>query len=105
MLNKAQIGTLNKLLVSAGLSLCVAACASAPTQPTASPAATAAAKPDPACTTYTGSTRILPAQCAGLGFTHTQEDIRTSGATDAQQALLKLDPAITLVSGGSSQAR
>lgn len=105
MLNKALPGKLNKLLVGAGLSLCVAACASAPTQPTAAPAATAAVKPDPACTTYTGSSRILPTQCAAIGNSYDQRDIRTTGATDAQQALLKLDPSISLLSGGSSQAR
>lgn len=102
MLNKALLGKLNKVLVGAGVSLCMAACASAPTQPPASPAATAAVKADPACTVYTGSSRILPTQCAAIGNSYNQTDIRTTGATDAHQALLKLDPAITPGAGAAS---
>jgi hypothetical protein len=99
MLNKALLGKLNKVLVGAGVGLCMAACASAPTQ---SPAATAAVKADPACTVYTGSSRILPTQCAAIGNSYNQTDIRTTGATDAHQALLKLDPAITSGAGAAS---
>ena len=90
---------LNKLLIGAGLALCVAACASKPSAPGA---ATSRLAPQsnvlPAgCVADTG-TRIPvgPRECAGFGHTWGQQDMRSTGAVDAGQALRLLDPTVTV---------
>jgi hypothetical protein len=85
---------LNKILIGAGLALCVAACA---TNPSTSGPAAAAKQPPGWCVSSTG-TRIPMSQseCTALGHTWTQDQIQTTGATDAAQALRQLDPSLTI---------
>jgi hypothetical protein len=88
-----------KFLIGAGLSLCVAACASAPSTPGAatSKAPAAANLPPAGCVSGT-ATRIptSPRECAAFGRVWTDEDIKTTGATDSGQALRLLDPSVTV---------
>jgi hypothetical protein len=86
-----------KYLIGAGLSLCVAACASTPSGPGAATSGAAAAPrlPSVGCVSST-ATRISPGECAGFGRTWTDQDIRTTGATNAGQALRLLDPSVTV---------
>jgi hypothetical protein len=89
----------NKLLIGAGWVLCVAGCASNPSIPGATPheAAAASSVPQALCATSTAA-RISPSsrECAVFGHSWTQEDIRSTGATDAGRALDLLDPTITV---------
>jgi hypothetical protein len=89
---------LNKLLIGAGLALCVAACASTPSAPGAAmPNAATANLPPAGCVPATATRLpISPQECAAFGRTYTQEDIRRTGSADTAQALRLLDPAITV---------
>jgi hypothetical protein len=88
-----------KYQIGAGLSLCVAACASTSSIPGAATSNAAATPnlPPVGCVSST-ATRIprSPAECVAFGRAWTQEDIRTTGATDAAQALRLLDPSVTV---------
>jgi hypothetical protein len=75
----------------AALILCLAACTTTSTPPRA---ADAAAKPAGAGCLETGSR--IASDCAAPGRSYDQRDIRTTGQTDAQQALRMLDPSVTL---------
>lgn len=89
---------LNKLLIGPGLALCVAACASSPSTPgAATPKVAAATLPPAGCVANT-ATRIplSPRECAAFGHTWTQDDIKSTGATDPGQALRLLDPSLTV---------
>jgi hypothetical protein len=83
-------------LVAAGLALC-AACATHPSAPGAAKSAAAKAEPPAGCVAAT-ATRIplRPGECAAFGRTWQQDDIKTTGATDAAQALRQLDPTVTV---------
>jgi hypothetical protein len=88
-------------LIGAGLSLCVAACASTPSSPSpgaaTSKAAAAPNLPPVGCVSNT-ATRIpmSPAECAAFGRAWTDQDIKTTGATNSAQALRLLDPSVTV---------
>jgi len=88
-----------KFLIGAGLSLCVAACASTSSSPGAvtSKAAAAPTQPPAGCVSST-ATRIpvSPSECAAFGRVWTDQDIKTTGATDTAQALRLLDPSVTV---------
>jgi len=85
---------IHKALIGAGLSLCVVACASAPSTPAA---ATAAAKRPPAGCVAQTATRIplSPKECAALGHTWSGDTIKSTGATEPGQALYLLDPTLS----------
>lgn len=86
-------------LIGAGLSLCVAACASTPSSPAAatSKAAVAPNLPPVGCVSNT-ATRIpmSPTECAAFGRAWTDQVIKATGATDSAQALRLLDPSLTV---------
>lgn len=86
-----------RALIGAGLSVCVAACAGAPSTPVvASSSVSAAAKRPPAgCVSQTG-TRISvgPTECAAAGHIWTGDAIRSTGATEPAAALRLLDPTV-----------
>ena len=88
-----------KYLMGAGLSLCVAACAGAPSSPGAATSGAAAAPnlPPVGCVSST-ATRIpmSPAECAAFGRAWSDQDIKTTGATDAGKVLRLLDPSVTV---------
>ena len=86
-------------LISTGLSLCVAACAGTPSSPGAATSQAAAAPnlPPAGCVSNT-ATRIpmSPAECAAFGRVWTEQDVKSTGATDSAQALRLLDPSVTV---------
>jgi hypothetical protein len=88
-----------KYLIGAGLSLCVIGCASTPSNPGAATSTAAAAPnlPPVGCVSST-ATRIpmSPAECAAFGHAWSDQDIKTTGATDSGQALRLLDPSVTV---------
>jgi len=96
---------LKKTLIGACLALCVAGCATSPstsgtgkpeTAATTQAAATTKALPA-GCVSETG-TRIPVSQsdCTGPGRVWTNQDVKSTGATDAAQALRQLDPTVTI---------
>ena len=89
---------LKKILIGAGLTLCVAACATSPSTPGTGRPAAAAKVPPAGCVADT-ATRIpvSPSECAGAGRTWSYQDVKSTGATDVAQALRQLDP--TVVTG------
>ena len=75
------------------LALCLGACATKPA-PTASNQA-ANGEPPPGCVADTATRLPMTAhQCAAFGHTWTQQDIKSTGATDVGQALSLLDPSV-----------
>jgi hypothetical protein len=54
----------------------------------------AAKSPAPGCVAKTGSR--IASDCPAPGREYNQQDIRTTGQTDAQQALRMLDSSVTL---------
>jgi hypothetical protein len=89
----------NKIVIGACFVLCVAACASSRSPPdTAKPAPPATANQPPAGCVADTATRIpvSPRDCAAFGRTWTEQDVRSTGATDAAQALRQLDPSVTV---------
>jgi hypothetical protein len=58
------------------------------------PAISAAA--DPSCLTATGSLIAETSKCRGIGRSYSSEDIKSTGATSAGDALAVLDPSITV---------
>jgi hypothetical protein len=86
---------LKKLVIVVGLTLCAAACAGTPSAPGAS-ASQLAHRPPVGCVTSTTATRLpVPAhECAGFGDAYTQKDVQSTGYTQVNQALSKLDPAV-----------
>jgi hypothetical protein len=87
----------NKVLIGACLTLCVAGCASSPSAPSAAKAAADAGSPPAGCVAGT-ATRIpvSPHDCAAFGRTWTEQDVKSTGATDAAQALRQLDPTVVV---------
>jgi hypothetical protein len=86
-------------LIGAGLSVCVAACAGAPSTPVgANSSMTAAAKRPPAgCVSQTGTRISLgPTECAAFGHIWTEDAIKSTGATEPGEALRLLDPTATI---------
>ena len=86
-----------KTLLGACLTLCVAACATSPsTSGTRQPAA-AAQVPPAGCVAQT-ATRIpvSPRDCVGSGRVWTDQDVKSTGVTDAAQALHQLDPTVVI---------
>ncbi len=86
-----------KYLIGAGISLCVAACASTPSSPGAATSKAAATSnlPPVGCVSDT-AIPMSRAECAAFGRVWTEQDIRTTGATDAAQALRLLDPSVSV---------
>ena len=82
---------LNRILIATCLTLYVAACAS-------SAARHETAKLPPAGCVAESATRIpvSPRDCAGAGRVWTDQDIKSTGATSAGQALRQLDPTVTV---------
>ena len=83
------IAMLKTALIGAGLSLCIAACTTTP-----APVTAAARSPAPGCVRDTGSR--IASDCPAAGREYNQQDLRTTGQTDAQQALRMLDSSVTL---------
>jgi hypothetical protein len=88
---------LNKMLISACLTLCLAACAASPSAPQATQAAAAVESPPAGCVSES-ATRIptSPRDCGAYGHQWSQQDIKSTGATSAGQALRLLDPTVTV---------
>jgi hypothetical protein len=88
---------LKKILIGAGLTLCISACATSPSTPGTGHAA-AAAKALPAGCVAQTATRIPvnPHDCAGAGRVWTDQDVKSTGATDMAQALRQLDPTVVV---------
>jgi hypothetical protein len=85
---------LNKLLISATLTLALAACASMPSSPDAAKSAAANTQPPPGCV---GNSGLLPSdRCAGSGSVYTRDDIDHTGATNMGDALRVLAPTLTI---------
>jgi len=84
------------LLVAAGVTLCLVACASTP--PGTTRAKSAAATRLPAgCVDGTASRfPVGPNECAGFGSVHVNDRIRNTGTADVGRALNMLDPAISV---------
>lgn len=94
-------GMFKRLLAGITLALCLGACAT-PSAPSGEKAAKAqAANPPPGCVAGT-ATRLptRPGECAGFGNTWTQQDLKSTGATDVGQGLSVLDPALTTTGPG-----
>lgn len=88
---------LNKLLISAVLTLALAACASTPSTPGAAKPAVASNQPPPGCVGSTGMRAPAnPQQCAVFGSVYTRDDMYRTGATSAGDALRLLDPTVTV---------
>jgi hypothetical protein len=89
---------LKQILIGAYLTLCVAACATSPSSSgTGRPRAAAATVPPAGCVADS-ATRIpvSPSDCAGSGRVWTDQDLKSTGATDAAQALRQLDPTVVI---------
>jgi hypothetical protein len=88
---------LSKTLIGAFVTLCVSACATSPSAPGTGHAAAAAQVPPTGCVAET-ATRIPvnPHDCAGAGRVWTDQDIKSTGATSAAQALRQLDPTVVV---------
>ncbi len=56
----------------------------------------AAAAENPSCLAETGSRISVKGKCRGTGRSYTDDDIRGTGATTADEALRLLDPSITV---------
>jgi len=86
-----------KLLLIGGIfALCVAGCATSSPAPESKLTA-AEAEPPAGCVADT-ATRIpvKPSDCWAFGRTWTDQDVKSTGATDAGQALRQLDPTVTI---------
>jgi hypothetical protein len=84
--------------LGAWFSLCIAACTSVPPSPATTAAASAAPGLPPAGCVANTATRIPlnPSDCAAFGHAWTDRDLKTTGATNAAQALRLLDPSVTV---------
>jgi hypothetical protein len=92
-----EVAMFRKVLIGAGLSLCVAACASSPSAPAAADSSvTAAAQRLPAGCVSQSATRITvgPTECAAVGHILTGDAIKSVGATEPGEALRLLDPTL-----------
>jgi hypothetical protein len=88
---------LKKILIGAGLTLCVAACATSPSTPGTAPRAAAAKVPPAGCVAETATrSPVSPSECAGAGRVWTDQDVKSTGATDVAQALRQLDPTVVI---------
>ena len=90
---------LKKILMGVCLTFCLAACETSPSSSgTGRPEAAATTQVPPVgCITDTG-TRIPVSRsdCTGPGRVWTDQDLKSTGATDAAQALRQLDPTVTI---------
>ena len=90
---------LNKILMGICLPFFLAACATSPsTSGSGTPEAAATSRvPLAGCVADT-ATRIpvTPRDCAGAGRVWTDQDVKSTGATSAGQALRLLDPTVTV---------
>jgi len=82
----------------AGLTLCLAACASAPaTNPGSEAARAQPAVPPAGCVSNTATRLpVNPRDCTGFGNVWTQKDLRSTGYMTVNQALSALDPSVTI---------
>ena len=85
-----------KQLIGGILALCLTACATSRSAPESKLTA-AKAEPPAGCVADT-ATRIpvKPSDCWAFGRTWTDENVKSTGATDAAQALRQLDPTVTV---------
>jgi hypothetical protein len=86
-------------LLGACLIVLAAACASSPpAAPRTSTARAASSSGSPPGCVNKTATRLPtgPDQCAGFGSTHSSDAIRSTGQTQAQDALRMLDPSVTV---------
>lgn len=86
---------LSKILISACLTLCVAACATPPSG-TARPRATAKAPPVGCVADTATRIPVSPSDCTGFGRVWTDQDVKSTGVTEAAQALRQLDPTVVI---------
>ena len=84
-----------KLLIGGIFALCIDACATSPAPESALTAGKA--EPPAGCVADT-ATRIpvKASDCWASGRTWTSQDVKSTGATDAAQALRQLDPTVTV---------
>jgi hypothetical protein len=90
---------LNKILIGACMALCLSACESSrPATDAAKPAvAEGAQRPPAGCVADTTSRiPVSPKDCPGFGRTWNDQDVKSTGAQDAGQALRQLDPTVTV---------
>jgi hypothetical protein len=89
----------DKVLIGVCFTLCVAGCATsrAPSDTAKSALPATANQPPAGCVAGT-ATRIpvSPHDCAGFGRVWTDQDVKSTGATSAGQALRQLDPTVTV---------
>ncbi len=83
-----------RFLSAAAAGLMLFGCAATPQSPNSKPA-TAALK-DPNCLTDTGSLIDSKSGCRGYGRAYTRDDMFRTGAFQAGDALVLLDPSITI---------
>jgi len=91
------IAMLKSFVLSAALSLLLAACATTPpATPSTAANTTAADARLPAGCVGQSATRIpvKPGTCAGFGATYTKQDIDNTGQTTADRALALMDPSV-----------
>jgi hypothetical protein len=96
---REEAAMFRKALIGAGVSLCVAACASSPsTSAAADSSVTSAAQLRPVGCVSQSATRIPvgPTECAAVGHIITGEAIKSVGATEPGEALRLLDPTLTV---------
>jgi hypothetical protein len=91
-----MLAMLKTIVIGACLAFCVGACATSPPSGTGQPAA-AAKTPPAGCVADTASRiPVSPRDCAGFGRAWSAQDVKSTGATDAAQALRQLDPTVTI---------
>jgi len=73
-----------------------AGCAAIADDTKAKPDRQTAAAENPSCLAETGSRISVEGKCRGTGRSYTNDDIRGTGATTADEALRLLDPSITV---------
>lgn len=78
------------------VALGVAACATSPSTPAPKPAVASTAEPPAGCVADTATRLpVRPGDCPAFGRSWTQQDMKSTGATDVGQGLSILDPSVT----------
>ena len=91
---------LKTLLTGSGLTLMLAACATAPPELATKLAARATAPPAAGCVPDTATRIPVKAdECAGFGPSFSQAELLRTGARDTAGALRVLDPALSIAGG------
>jgi hypothetical protein len=88
---------LKRLLGCACLGLTLAACAATPPAPAKSTTTIGETQQRTGCVGITAARlSVSPGECAGFGSTYTKQDLDRTGQVDVQDALRRLDPALTI---------